>query len=91
LWRRSRDNKKPTAMTSRGFLLNRYVQQAPTASPATTTTRLTACVTFFNIGESLKSLPRGVKRAFAGFTPAETAADFAANNRGKPFQNNHGP
>jgi hypothetical protein len=42
-------NQKPTTVASRGFLLNRYVQQAPTAASATTTTRLTACLMFFNI------------------------------------------
>jgi hypothetical protein len=37
----AKGNKKPTAL-SPWVLLNDYVQQAPTASPATTTTRMTA-------------------------------------------------
>src|ERR1035437_4307828 len=51
----AKGNKKPTAVASRGFLLNFYVQQAPAASLTTTTTRVTAWVTFFNIAEVIYS------------------------------------
>src|SRR5271170_3909725 len=45
-WRRGL-KQKPTTVASRGFLLNWFVQQAPTA-PLTTTTRMTTCELFFN-------------------------------------------
>jgi len=49
-WRRGL-KQKPTTVASRGFLLNWFVQQAPTASSATTTARMTACNAYFNIVE----------------------------------------
>ena len=39
-------------------MLNSYVQQVPTASPATTTTRTTACVTLINIASSFLTKSR---------------------------------
>jgi hypothetical protein len=50
-WRRGL-KQKPTTVASRGFLSKFSFQQAPTASPITTTTRMTTCVTFFNIAKS---------------------------------------
>jgi hypothetical protein len=44
--------KNPRPVFSRGFLLNHQLQQAPTASPTTTTTpSVTACMMFFNIAD----------------------------------------
>src|SRR5665213_4266247 len=58
----AKGNKKPTAVASRGFLLNFYVQQTPTAPPTTTTASMTACDTFFNIAEIIyRQIPCPVK------------------------------
>jgi hypothetical protein len=57
LWRRGQGQQKTHSRFQPWVLVKVSVQQAPTASLTTTTTRMTACDTFFNIADSVYPNP----------------------------------
>ena len=57
LWRRGQGQQKTHSRFQPWVLVKVSVQQAPTASLTTTTTRMTACEPFFNIAKSVYSNP----------------------------------
>src|SRR5450759_5386376 len=57
LWRHGQGQQKTHSRFQPWVLVKVSVQQAPTASLTTTTTRMTACDAFFNIADSIYPNP----------------------------------